>query len=291
VQAHRASGLQGEQRGDRLHRQLVLGAVGAAHGRAHHAHPLGRQAQHRGDHLPVALGVLATPPEHQTALAVGLDHATFGLEADVHLPRAFVLGLDHMRARCLGGGPRGLVAAAMLDLMQQVASFVHRHGLRRERGLGVIDHRQRFEREPDRGQRRLRDGRRVGRHRGNGVAHATHALGTQGGPIDVAQAKERRARDVGGGDDGAHARHGRGGAGVDGHQPRMRQGAAQDGRMELIGPQPVARIAGRAAQLRVGVGARAGAGEQRVVIEHLARAARGRIELSHAASPRGKDVR
>ncbi len=59
VQPHWALRPPGQQGRNRLNRQLVLTAIGAAHGRAHGMHSVVRQAQHVGDDLLVPRGVVA----------------------------------------------------------------------------------------------------------------------------------------------------------------------------------------------------------------------------------------
>jgi len=252
VQAHAAAGLPGQQRGNRLHREFILAAIRAAHGRAQAVHALRRQRQHRRNDLAFPLRVVVGKEQPQAALAIAFRHAAFGLEKGMHLARGLVAGADAMHRGRIGGAG---VAKPVVVRMQQIAARMQFGNMGRQSGLGAGDSLQQFVLDGDQIQRRMRDIQRIRGHGRDGIAHIAHAVAAQRGPVHAAQSVVGLARNVGVGDHRVHAGKRACRSGIDAQDAGMRVRAAQDRAAQLVRRNAVRQIQRHAAELGRGIAA------------------------------------
>lgn len=227
---HRAARAQGEE----PERELEGGVLA-----------VGRRARDAGDDDPHPVRLQTEAGRRQVAVGVRVGGGGVDLHAPVGprdgKPRLGadgrgVLAADPVQALDdhLAGGLR--VAVAQRDVPDQVAVGVQ--GGRPERLLGVGHRVQQLVLDRDGGRGEAGGVGVVGGDGGDGFAVvADHVVG-EDGPVGDPAAVGGGAGDVGVGDDGAHAGHGRGGRRVDGEDAGVRvRGAEHGGPEQAFGPQ------------------------------------------------------
>ncbi len=244
----------GQERGMVLDDEILLAAEPAAHVGADHLHLLGADAQDADDALVVVVDALRPRVDGEGAVGLGHGQGALGLHEGV-LGLGRVEGLDDE----VGGLGDGLVrvAPAQDRLGQEVALGVELRGILVQGAAGVGEGLELFEIQLDHGHGGLGLGAGLGGHQGDGVAHVAGRLahGDHGGPVVDDVPLVPLAGDVGGGEDGLHARHGQGLGGVDALDQHPGFGGTEDGAVQHAGALHVVHVETGSQGLVPGVGA------------------------------------
>ena len=266
---HRAAGLAGDGRGQRLHLGVGLAAEAAAEERHDDPHLVERQPEQHGDLLADQERVLAGGPQGQLA-AVPVRDRGVGLHRVLVDGREGVLPLDDhggVREGAAGiAAPERVAVAGVAIGVGQVTKTVRAA----RPGPVLVDQRgvrgeRRFERGRDRefvvGHVDERDrgvGRGLGLGRDHGDRLAQEPDLAQGHDRPVAQRVAVVGIDVGqvrGGEHGHYAGGGLRGLGADRGDPGVGHLAVQDRAVEHAGQPEVAGVFGLAGELEPAVGA------------------------------------
>ena len=195
---------------------VLLAAERPAVGHQLHLDPVDRQAEHRGDLVPVVPHALAAGPDLEDAVGPGRGQRRLGLEEGLLDP----LGLERLPHDVGRRRQRGLdVAAPGVGRAGQLVAVQLPHGVLvgGQRGVGVDHRRQHLVVHLDQGGRPLGRGPVAGHDDGQHVAEVRRppALGDEHRPVLVDQPDPQLARDVGRGQDRLDPGHGRRRGGVD----------------------------------------------------------------------------
>jgi len=262
---HRPAALPGEEGGDVLDADPQLAAEAAPDARHHHADLRGRDPEDLGERVLDLERELGVRPYRDLAGAVPRRHRRARLRvALMHHPGAEpvledAVGLLEAALHVAHDDPRAVtdVPLAVEDRHRGVAlpCLVDQRRPRRQGRLEVQHRRERLVGHVDGGEgrlRRLRRGRRDGRH---GLADVADLVAGKDRLV-LERAPVAHVGDVGGGDDGAHARQRAGARGVEADDPGVRQRGAEHLAAEHPGQREVRGVDGRAADLAGRVHAR-----------------------------------
>ena len=184
-----------------MDREVDLAAERAAHGGLHHAHPVDRPPQHRGEFGPLVVHPLADRVEGHAGV-VGHGHAGLGFDVGVLDQLGAEGPFDHDRgsaAMAAAVSPRSTCRWIIDVAVGEEGRGVGQHGL-----LGVEDAPGVPGRRLDEGAGPGGLGRRSRRRRRHRLTVEAHPVGGEEGLVLDDDAEAVAAGDVGRGDDRGH---------------------------------------------------------------------------------------
>ncbi len=245
---HRPPHPPGQQRGDDVDRvEVEAPPEVAADGRLQHAHAVAGRSQRLGQVSLIEERHLGRRPHRQPVLEIPVGDRHHRAQAGRGDEVQPVLTLDHGG----GGGERGL-DVAVAELVAQVGvirrpPLVHQRRARPHRRHRIEHGGQLCVLDLDEVERCLRDGRALGRHRGDLVAHTADLVRLQRDLV-LGEA-ERVLLDLDAGEHGQHAGQRRRPCRVDPHDPRVGVPGSQDLAVDQPRQRQVVQVARAAGDL------------------------------------------